>query len=288
MRASHLISHLQQEIQTMASSPSKPYRIRALRKVIELLRPFDTITERTLRDLPLTEYMRTKLIALKGQPPPAPHPKESLKEKLMEVIGIGAKAAQQLIDAGVTSTADLRRPKFFAMLSQAAQVLVRHRPCRAIPRTTIHSLEPLLRVARFDVTLVGSYRREKSFSRDVDVMVVGSPRRFAAYLRTLARTLPHAHFYSEGDDRASFVCTPGLTIKIDVFRVDKQYKYGMLLYSTGSKEFNIRMRARAKRSGYLLNQHGLWCDGKLVPVASERDFFTVLGWDYVPPRLRKS
>ena len=67
----------------------------------------------------------------------------------------------------------------------------------------------------------------------------------------------------------------------------------MLLYSIGSKKFNIKMRTLAKRKGYLLNQYGIFkykADQKNISqsdepihVKSERDFFKILDIPYVLP-----
>lgn len=54
------------------------------------------------------------------------------------------------------------------------------------------------------------------------------------------------------------VTSIGLFYKLDVFRAPVAEAVPMLLYATGSKEFNIAMRAKAKKMGLLLNQHGLF------------------------------
>jgi DNA polymerase/3'-5' exonuclease PolX len=65
----------------------------------------------------------------------------------------------------------------------------------------------------------------------------------------------------------------------------------MLLYATGSGRFNIRMRATAKRLGYLLNQRGLYKKVsstvlRRIPVVSERALFKKLGMKYLAPNER--
>ena len=65
----------------------------------------------------------------------------------------------------------------------------------------------------------------------------------------------------------------------------------MLLYSTGSKEFNLKMRAHAKGLGYLLNQKGLYYANEkkeLVRdgVKTEKEIFEILSLPYTPPNKR--
>ena len=75
--------------------------------------------------------------------------------------------------------------------------------------------------------------------------------------------------------------------KIDVFRTSIEDQIPMLLYSTGSKEFNIVMRGKAKKLGYLLNQKGLFKKGEKVDnLTSEKDYFDILGMAYQEPRER--
>ena len=74
--------------------------------------------------------------------------------------------------------------------------------------------------------------------------------------------------------------------KVDIFRTEKKYKNAMLLYATGSKVFNIKMRTIAKKKGYTLNQKGLYKNGKLIPIKSEKGFFKKLDMDYLEPEER--
>ena len=61
----------------------------------------------------------------------------------------------------------------------------------------------------------------------------------------------------------------------------------MLLYSTGSQSFNIRMRSIAKKKGFLLNQNGLY-ERKTMKLLSgkasgEKFFFNKLDMEYINP-----
>jgi DNA polymerase/3'-5' exonuclease PolX len=80
---------------------------------------------------------------------------------------------------------------------------------------------------------------------------------------------------------------------MDFFRANPIESPYMLLYSTGSKEFNLKMRSHAKQHGYLLNQKGLYyADDKTklvrTGIKSEKEIFQVLGMQYTPPHLRNT
>lgn len=276
-----LISHLQNEIQNMKSDLSSPFRKRAIQKVISQLRLQKKIDAQTIQKMELTKHMKDKLIRLLKEPLRV---QVDPRSKLMEVLGIGQMLATKLVNAGVKSRADLMKPKFFAMLPIEAQIMIKYNPCRRIPNEVIRRLEALLLAPHFDVTLTGSYRRGKPFIRDIDLMVAEPLSKYKKYIAFLLKKFK-AQIYSNGDDRTSCVILfENFVLKVDVFRA--QHKYAMLLYSTGSKEFNIRMRRRAKKMGMLLNQDGLWYRGKRIPIKSEKEFFSKLGWDYIEPKHR--
>ena len=60
-----------------------------------------------------------------------------------------------------------------------------------------------------------------------------------------------------------------------------------LLYFTGSKEHNVRLRGIAKKKGWKLNEYGLFEGEKLIPCRDEAEIFRALGLSYIPPELRE-
>src|SRR5690606_29535809 len=65
--------------------------------------------------------------------------------------------------------------------------------------------------------------------------------------------------------------------KIDMFFVlPKEKPYAMLQY-TGSKIYNIRLRAHAKAMNLKLNQYGLFKNGKRISLKTESDVQRYLG-----------
>jgi len=67
---------------------------------------------------------------------------------------------------------------------------------------------------------------------------------------------------------------------------DEQFPFA-LMYFTGSKQHNIRLRQRAIDRGWSLNEYSLGDDNTLIPCAAEADIYKVLGLDYVEPELRE-
>lgn len=60
----------------------------------------------------------------------------------------------------------------------------------------------------------------------------------------------------------------------------------LLMYATGPARYNSAYRRRAKKMGFLLNEKGLWSDGRRVAGHDECSIYTALGKPWKAPRLR--
>jgi DNA polymerase (family 10) len=60
----------------------------------------------------------------------------------------------------------------------------------------------------------------------------------------------------------------------------------MLFFLTGPKGYVIAYRKRAKESGMLLNQYGLYKGSKLIAGKTEEEIYEALGKTYKQPELR--
>lgn len=253
-----------------------------------------------IEKLDITDHMKNKLKFLLKQKINANEIKKITHQKLINDLidfsGIGRSKADSLIKSGLTKISDLNKKKYKDQLSVATKLLMKYKPLQKIPHSHIKKIEKFL-TGFPDSQLVGSFRRKKPYSRDIDVMIVSDNKQaLNLYLKYLKTKFKNIHVYSKGSDKVSLIVsinsTGCLYYKIDVFRTPVKNKYSMLLYSTGSKEFNIRMRSIASRMGYLLNQNGLYKVKNNTPnknsikVKSERDFFNILKMDYVEPKNR--
>lgn len=138
------------------------------------------------------------------------------------------------------------------------------------------------------VAWAGSLRRMRETIGDIDVLVGAEEAEpiedaFVAYPaveRVLAR----------GDTKCSVVLESGAQVDL---RVVPPASWGAaLLYFTGSKEHNIRLRALALTRGLLLNEYGLYRAGeeKAGPAlagATEEEVYAALGLSWIPPELRE-
>ncbi len=88
------------------------------------------------------------------------------------------------------------------------------------------------------------------------------------------------------------------TIQVDLRVLDDSCWGAALMYFTGSKEHNVRLRERALKMGLTLNEYGLFPeDGEkeppqkrgVKPVAgkTEEDVYHKLGLEWIPPEMRE-
>lgn len=167
-------------------------------------------------------------------------------------------------------------------------------------------VEPLLEYLRgFEdidrVEVAGSYRRRRETVGDLDLLAVAPEgsgreliRRFVEYPQ-VERTL------MAGDTRASVELTAGLQVDL---RVVPAESYGAaLVYFTGSKEHNVKLRQRAVRRGLKISEYGVFRvpdqedpdagaaedprSGERVAGAEEVDVYASVDLPWIPPELRE-
>lgn len=219
---------------------------------------------------------------------------DTLVKELTEFMGIGPERAKQLVKEGLTNINQLHQKRWMKTLPEETKIFLEMKPMDKIPHEDIKELEPLFnKINQNDdvkIQLVGSYRRKKPFSSDIDLMLISHKENIIEQtLETLKDIFDQqAYPYSKGKDKMSIIIKyKNKVYKIDAFRVEPADYIPSLLYTTGSKEFNIQMRRKAKQLGYLLNQKGLFKDGKKVDgLNSERDYFDKLNMKYLEPHER--
>lgn len=259
------------------------------------------VSEKRINDMNITDHMKEKLTALSKKTIPK-YLKEKekihkLKEELDKLLGIGSKKANELITDGLTNIRQLKSKKWFDRLNTDTQMILEHNPLRQIHWEDIHKIEDKIVGFKKDIVIVGSYRRGKQVLKDIDILFLKRNDKdiddYLAYLRK--KFYNKIWIYANGDFKISTIIqpyknNPDLKYKADIFICNKDNYYSMLLYSTGSKDHNIKIRSIARRKGYLLNQDGIF-DLKTKKKINkseddEKKLFEILGISYVTPDKR--
>jgi DNA polymerase/3'-5' exonuclease PolX len=216
-------------------------------------------------------------------------------EYLLDLYGIGPVTAKRLLSVVRKKTgkkiADITRSDVRNTLSKmddipdVTKLDIKYDILKRIPRAVIAEIEAELPDAYH---VLGSYYRGANFSSDVDVLVVLEKGKKVPPAETY---IPGAIVAASGDAKETIIApvtVDGETryIKIDVYNCTQKQFHTFCTYLIGSRKWNIVMRGAAKRKGYMLNQYGLFRDGKRVPVKSEADIFEKIGLTYREPKNR--
>jgi DNA polymerase (family X) len=240
-----------------------------------------------------------KLEGLRQKHPPA-------VVALTRIQGLGPKAIKRLrAELGVASIDDLRRAlaehklrdlKGFGEKSEEklTQALARLEQQGSISRTPISVALPLARkiVARLvevpgvtHASTCGSLRRFSETIGDVDILVSASePER----VMDAVVALPAVDtVLGRGAAKTSIVTRRGT--QVDVRVVAPGQLGAALLYFTGSKGHNIKLRQRALERGWTLNEYALSeiDGGKVIASETEEEIYRALGLAFIPPMLRE-
>jgi DNA polymerase (family 10) len=143
---------------------------------------------------------------------------------------------------------------------------------------------PLLRPWEFHIA--GSYRRGKEELGDIDIISLGPHDDVNHLIEDAVKKHPEEFgIIEKGKQKTSFVVKGH---QVDIRFTDTAHLGTMLLYFTGSKAFNIRLRSIAKNQGLKLTEYGLFPrEGPGGTIFSdEKDVFAALGLQFTAPFLR--
>lgn len=150
-----------------------------------------------------------------------------------------------------------------------------------VARSFVEHLRKLKDVKKIDAA--GSLRRIKDTVRDIDILVSsGKPEKV---MDAFVSAPDVENILAKGQTKASIVTVDG--IQVDV-RVVEDVSYGAaLLYFTGSKAHNIKLRQLAIRKGLKLSEYGIFRRKKRIAGKTEEEMYKTLGLPYMVPELRE-
>jgi DNA polymerase/3'-5' exonuclease PolX len=199
------------------------------------------------------------------------------------------------------------------MLPPVAKAHVRHRVARSVSAPEAQALAAeLVRRLRFNgrrmrVVEAGSLARlpasvsPRTRVKDVDLLVIGPPGALDSVTLAPCRAAGSAKIidaFAGGARKLGLIVewTPArrpVAAQVDIFLAHPAEEPFALFHWRSPKSYAIRVRAYAKRKGWLLNQYGLFSrrTGRPVPgsesIRSEADLARFLGVTVRPPRARR-
>lgn len=220
------------------------------------------------------------------------------------IYGVGPKKAEELVNAGYFTIAAVRaaaaaNPK---LLNKNQHVGLRYYEDinSRIPREEMEKHEiVLMTLMSLDLggMIVGSYRRGRPDSGDIDMLVrvpdpsVDAGKALADYVEKLKARGYIREVLAQGDHKCLAVAAlPGCPARrLDLLVTPPAEFPFAVLYFTGSDGFNVAMRAHALTRGFTLNEHALTqiSTGKTVGgIKTEQDIFKALKLQWREPEER--
>ena len=228
--------------------------------------------------------------------------KARFENVLSDVYGVGPKSADELVKKGIKSIAELRENQDLLNDIQKIGLKYYEDILKRIPRDEINKYNELftkkmnyIKDSTTKFEIVGSYRRGKTESGDIDVIITSENRDvFKNFISRLIEDNVIIEVLSRGNSKSLVIgrlnceSTPR---RIDfLYSPPDEYAFA-ILYFTGSKIFNTVMRKHALTMEYSLNEHGLYKklpgqkkEEKIEEIfKDEKDIFDFLGLEFKEP-----
>ncbi|MCM8773935.1 MAG: PHP domain-containing protein, partial [Candidatus Omnitrophica bacterium] len=91
---------------------------------------------------------------------------------------------------------------------------------------------------------------------------------------------------AKGETKSSVLAKES-NIQVDLRVVEEDSFGSALMYFTGSKQFNIKMRQYAIKKGYKINEYGVFKGERRLVSKSEDEIFEFFKMQFIPPELRE-
>ena len=314
-----IAEHFQELADLLEFTGTNPFRIRAYRNGIRVIREYpDSLAELTRNeDFDLTEIAgigdavakKIEVLVDTGEIPQLQELKQQIPESVLDLLrvpGMGPKKAAVLYnELNIQSLEELaaacrddrvKALKGFGAKTQQAILDGIEIAAAANERIYWATADELVQKLREhfaqgpaveELEFAGSYRRGKETVGDLDVLIVAE---------TSADVMDHFGTFDEvasvsvrGETKMSVRTHKAFQIDL---RVVPQESFGAaLMYFTGSKEHNVVLRGKAKQKGLRLNEWGVFDtstpDEVYVAGRTEAEVYEALGLDWIPPELRE-
>ena len=321
----------------LKSITANTFRIRQLRNVVSILSKYsEKITLKNYQELKeldgigagtiqrVKEILETGKLAELESFTDTNGDKEKSINELEEIVGVGRVKALEFYNQGITTVKMLKQKikKGEIEINEKIELGLKYygKYKTNIPRKEIDKVYKILTKVintvnkeikltednKYIFEVCGSYRREKTTSGDIDVLIskVGTTDKtkdttslelFVNKLKEKIKTnddkplliddITDKNFETKYMGFAKY--KDNHVRRIDIRYVAYDSYYSALLYFTGSADLNKKMRNIAKSKGLKLSEYGLFkTDGTKLKIKSEEDFFKELDMDYIPPNMR--
>lgn len=221
------------------------------------------------------------------------------KKDLISIYGIGYAKVDEIINKfKIKSIIELKINKDKLKLNNKQLIGIEYyedlkKRISSIETKLHHKIltDELQKYNNLEYEYVGSFRRGVKRIGDIDILIKKNNK---FDLLKFINDLKEKNYIKEvlaiGNNKFMGICKipKKPARRIDITIAPENEYYFTLLYFTGSKNFNIGMRAFAKKMGYSLSEHGFKEIKHTIPnINSEEDIFKFLNIKYIKPQNRK-
>jgi len=245
--------------------------------------------------------------------------REKTIEELTNIYSIGSKKAIKFFNMGIRTISDLEKKAKNGEIELTYQEKLGIKYYKVlntqIPRIVIVSFDIYIQKILDNVDkdfisiLCGSYRREKSFSGDIDILIthkdLKNKKDCKKYLDIVIDSLNNFivdsltikdynnHYQGFGcfknilnTDIAKYFNLNNI-VRFDIIVIPIDSLFTAIMHFTGSGDFNQKMRNIAKQKNMKLNEYNLTnSNNKKIKINSETDIFKYLNIEYIKPENR--
>ncbi|MGM3276337.1 DNA polymerase/3'-5' exonuclease PolX [Ralstonia sp. 24A2] len=187
--------------------------------------------------------------------------------QIRELHGFGPQSELRLLEA-VNARLERHRRYGLVVAKPCAEALTRY----LLASGTVAQL-----------VVAGSYRRGLDTVGDLDLLA--TTQHASQVIASFVRYQEVARQISAGTTRASVVLKNGMQIDLRVVRPDA---FGAaLVYFTGSKSHNIKLRKLAQAQGLKINEYGVFREKARVAGKTEASVYRAIGLPWICPELRE-
>jgi DNA polymerase (family 10) len=188
---------------------------------------------------------------------------------LTEIAGLGAKKLEKIKQSLAFLTTSSGRVSIAEALPLAEE-LVSY--LRALPGVT-------------QAQYCGSLRRGRETIGDIDIALAAESSHGAAISKAVTQHPSTAAVIGAGPTKTSIRTADG--VQVDVRVLPPESWGAALLYFTGSKEHNIRLRELAISKGLKLSEWGLFKGEESIASRTEEEIYAALDLAWIPPEMRE-
>lgn len=194
--------------------------------------------------------------------------KAAVEGKIAKLKGFGAKSTKNILQSVEHREIYQKRSLWWDAWNLAAPILEGLKKCKGVKRAEI----------------CGSLRRKLETVGDLDFLVgCDHPKPVMDWFISLGKSV-----IASGNTKSSIRLPGGVQADLRIVPV-KQFAFA-LIYFTGSKEHNIKLRTLSLKKGWSLSEYGFEPQKRVaVPkIEDEKGLYKTLGFSFIPPELREN